>query len=167
MKNIFLAVAAVVVVSAAGFTTPAAALSCAQPVVDEETIQNASAIFEGVVTAERKMVGGEQDEDVVQKLDATATYTFQVTRPWKGVAKGSVVQVARNTYWGDGFAMGQPYLVFGTHPKEGEPLTAELCGPTVPLQYAEGYKAALAQFFEDRPKTETAIPAPPQDAPAQ
>lgn len=167
MKRLFLCAAAAIVVSAAGFATPAAALSCAQPVVNEETIQNASAIFEGVVTGERKLVGGEQDEDVVQKLDATATYTFQVTRAWKGVAKGSVVQVARNTYWGDGFAMGQPYLVFGTHPKEGAPLTAELCGPTVSLQFAEAYKEALVQYFEDRPKNETVIPEPPQAGYAQ
>lgn len=165
MKRLFLCAAAAVVVSATAFVTPAAALSCAQPVVDEETIQNASAIFEGVVTGERKLVGGEQDEDVVQKLEATATYTFQVTRAWKGVAKGSVVHVARNTYWGDGFTMGQPYLVFGTHPKEGAPLTAELCGPTIALQYAAPYKEALAQFYEDRPKA--VIPDPPQTGHAQ
>lgn len=166
MKNIFFGAAAAALVLLPVFATPASALSCAQPVVNEETIQNASAIFEGVVTAERKMVGGEQD-DVVQKLEKTATYTFQVTRAWKGVAKGSVVEVQRNTYWGDGFAMGQPYLVFGTHRKEGSPLTAELCGPTVPLQYAEPYKQVLAQYYEGRPKLETALPDAPDAAPRQ
>ena len=108
-----------------------------------------------------------EQDDVVQKLEKTATYTFQVTRAWKGVAKGSVVEVQRNTYWGDGFAMGQPYLVFGTHRKEGSPLTAELCGPTVPLQYAEPYKQVLAQYYEGRPKLETALPDAPDAAPGQ
>lgn len=161
MKSIFLCTAIAAFAALTSFASPAAALSCAQPVVNEETIQNASAIFEGVVTAERKMVGGEQ-EDVVEKLDATATYTFQVTRAWKGVAKGSIVQVQRNTYWGDGFAMGQPYLVFGTHRKEGAPLIAELCGPTVPLQYAGPYKEVLAQYYEGRPKAETVLPVTPE-----
>jgi len=148
MKHIFLP-AAFVALLLPFFATPVAALSCAPPVVDEDTIRNASAIFEGVVTAERKLVGGEQD-DVVEKLEKTATYTFQVTRAWKGVAKGSVVEVQRNIYWGDGFTMGQPYLVFGTHRKEGGALTAALCGPTVPLQYAEPFRQILMQYYEGR-----------------
>lgn len=161
MKNVFPGAAAAALIVLASFAAPAAALSCAPPVVNEETIQNAAVIFEGVVTAERKMVGGEQ-EDVVEKLEATATYTFQVTRAWKGVAKGSVVQVQRNTYWGDGFDMGQAYLVFGTQGKEGAPLTAGLCGPTVLLQQAGPYKEALAQYYEGRPKTETVMPVEPE-----
>jgi len=162
MKNAFFATAVATLVMLPVFATPAAALSCAPPVVNEETIQDASAIFEGVVTAERKMVGGDE-EDVVEKLEKTATYTFQVTRAWKGVAKDSIVEVQRNIYWGDGFAMGQPYLVFGTHRKEDGPLTAALCGPTVLLQYAEPFKQVLVQYYEGRSTVlETGLPdAPP------
>lgn len=125
---------------------PAAfALSCAQPQVNAAVIGETDVIFEGVVTGEKRMVGGEE-EDVTVKLDKTASFTFQVTRSWKGVQKGDVLTIGRNTYWGDGFQMGQPYLVFASRDKDNV-LTAELCGPTVPLQYAGAYKQALESYF--------------------
>lgn len=127
-------------------STPAQALSCAQPKVDAEMIAATDVIFEGVVTGERRMVGGEED-DVTVKLQKTATFTFQVTRGWKGVGKGAVLTIGRNTYWGDGFQMGQPYLVFASRSEKDNMLTAALCGPTVPLQYADAYKKVLAEHY--------------------
>lgn len=129
-----------------GASNAAQALSCAQPKVDSEMISTTDVIFEGVVTGEKRMVGGEE-EDVTVKLDKTASFTFQVTRSWKGVQKGDVLTIGRNTYWGDGFQMGQPYLVFASRSAKDNGLTAELCGPTVPLQYAGAYKQALKSYF--------------------
>jgi hypothetical protein len=166
MKNIFFCAGAATLAMLTVWVTPASALSCAKPVMSEDIIQSASAIFEGVVTAERKMVGGDES-DVIKKMDKTATYTFQVTRAWKGVAKDSFVKVQRNDYWGDGFIIGQPYLVFGTSDKEGGPLTAEVCGPTVPLQYAEPYQKALAQYYAGRPQIEGFLPARPETPSAE
>lgn len=144
MRSIFLALAAVVMFGVSA--TPALALSCAQPKVNEDIIDHSSAIFEGVVIAEKKT-----DADVVpgskSSLDNGVVYTFEVTRGYKGAEAGNKLEVTRNIYWGDGFTMGQAYLVFAVRQGHNGYLVSDLCGPTTGLAYADEYRKVLDIHF--------------------
>lgn len=116
------------------FSTPAFALSCAEPVMNAQAVANAQAIFEGTVV--------EADEnafpsDSVRKdaMGKSGLYTFRVTKAWKGVQEGDMVKIRRNTYWGDGFVKDADYLIVAETQTDGV-LVAGLCGLSMPLNHA-------------------------------
>ncbi len=127
---------AVLRVSAPG---SAYALSCVPPVMNESVVEGADVIFEGVTGKGRRLTRAE-----AAALDAAGhttlgggitdlrVFDFTVTKGWKGAADGRVIQVLRNTYWGDSFAGAGPYLVVGERVSDGLYL-APLCGNTMYL----------------------------------
>ena len=131
-----------VVFCAVFWPAAAHALSCAPPRVDAQTVGAATAIFEGVVTGERR-------EDAAirpgteEALGKDVTFTFLVSKGWKGATEGETLTVRRNIYWGDGFRMGQAYFVFAEGKDKDGVLTAGLCGPTTALEYAEPLRGML------------------------
>ncbi len=128
------------------FFAPATAhaLSCAPPQYTKQSVDNAAAIFEGVVVGDRR-------DDVNVKpgqeaaLDKSVSYSFLVSRAWKGVTDGETVVVRRNIYWGDGFQMGGTYLVFAERRDADGVLVAGLCGLTGGLEYAGETRKFLAE----------------------
>jgi len=128
-RPLFAAFAAAFLLAAA--PQPAQALSCAPVEVNQEYISRAAAVFEGVVTAERKM--DPNDKNVAH----SAVFTFRVTKGWKDVAEGDSVEVSRNILWDGGFKMGKAYLVFAESRGADGVLVSGLCGPTQELLHAE------------------------------
>lgn len=122
------------------------ALSCAPPVLNAQAIDTSDLIFEGTVTGEKD--ASEQDS----KMGPTKIFTFSVTKAWKGTESGAVVEVARNTYWGDGFAKETPYLVFAHNDKSGTAV-AGLCGLSQRVQHADKALEYLDKHFADRAGT--------------
>ena len=58
-----------------------------------------------------------------------------MTRGWKGAAAGQNVDILFNTYWGDGFAAGDAYLVVSPQ-RVGTLFWAPLSGHTIDMRYA-------------------------------
>ena len=126
------------------FHAPGAALarSCLPPTMDAAAVRNAAVIFEGVAGHRRALSRAE-----AAVLDAAGmvaegggianlgVFEFTVIRGWKGAAAGQKIRVVRNTYWGDGFDMGQAYLVVGDR-RIDDLYVAPLCGNTVHLRFA-------------------------------
>ena len=117
-------------------------LSCAVPRLDETAINAAIMIFEGTAGPKRKLTAGETR--AVRKhglasigggAEDLKVYSFVVTRGWKGAATGQAVDVLINTYWGDGFAEGETYLVVSPQ-QVGNLLSSPLCGHTGNLKLA-------------------------------
>ncbi len=121
------------------------ALSCAPPVMTEETMMAAAVIFEGTVTASE-----ETDEQPASKGmgGKSGLYTFTVKSAWKGVKAGDSVTVLRNTYWGDGFSKDVDYLVVAH--KNGEQLEAHLCGLSMQLDQAAKPLEFLKKHIKDK-----------------
>lgn len=107
------------------------ALSCVEPVMDEQAIESAAAIFEGTVVA----VQSEMSRDNPSKMDVSGVYAFKVTKAWKGVEEGATVEIGRNIYWGDGFKEGVEYLIVAESEQNGM-LVAGLCGLSGRLEHA-------------------------------
>ena len=133
-----------IVVAALGLVLSGAAFarSCVRPSLDETAVAAAVVIFEGIAGPKRLL--GIRERAVV-RTDAIVTkggrtedlraYGFMVTRGWKGATRGQSVDVLFNTYWGDGFAEGESYLVVS--PRQVENLVwAPLCGHTIDVRHA-------------------------------
>lgn len=142
-----------IVVLALGVFSPGAAfgLSCMPPRMDETVIDAAVMIFEGITGPKRLL--NYRERATVRKhgfiqagggIGDLRVYGFTVTRGWKGVATGQSVNVLFNTYWGDGFAAGEAYLVVSPQ-QVGALFAAPLCGSTANLKYAtdNGFLATL------------------------
>ncbi|MBW7911973.1 MAG: hypothetical protein H3C49_11985 [Alphaproteobacteria bacterium] len=141
-RQMFAATAAAVFL----FLAPAAAhaLSCAPPQHTKHSVDNAAAIFEGVVVGDRRADANIKPGDAAA-LDKTVSFSFLVSRAWKGVTDGETVVVRRNVYWGDGFQMGGTYLVFAERRDADGVLVAGLCGLTGGLEYAGETRKFLAE----------------------
>lgn len=118
------------------------ALSCAPPRLDSASVASAAAIFEGVVTGDRREDTSIQPGTEAAR-DKNVTFTFLVSKSWKGVTEGETVTVRRNIYWGDGFQMGKAYLVFAETRDDTGVLVAGLCGLTTAVEYAESAREML------------------------
>ena len=136
-----------IVVAALGLFLPGAAfgLSCARPILDEPAIDAAIVIFEGTSGPKRSLDLLERTGVRIRPLEARGgtiedlrVYSFTVTRGWKGVAKGQSVDVLFNSYWGDGFAEGEAYLVVSPQ-QVGNLYWAPLCGHTIDLRHAADF----------------------------
>ncbi len=133
-----------IVVAALGLFLPGAAfgLSCARPSLDETAIDAAIMIFEGTAGPKRSLNFRERAVVRMHAIEAKGgriedlkVYSFTVTRGWKGAATGQSVDVLFNSYWGDGFAEGEAYLV--VCPRQvGNLFWAPLCGHTIDMRYA-------------------------------
>ncbi len=133
-----------IVVVALGLFSPGAAfgLSCARLSLDETAIDAAIMIFEGTAGPKRTLDFRERQavrrHGFNTKGGGTGdlrVYGFAVTRGWKGAATGQSVDVLFNTYWGDGFAEGEAYLVVSPR-RVGSLFWAPLCGHTIDMRYA-------------------------------
>lgn len=144
--------------------TPAHALSCEPPQLTPHTLQSSAAIFEGVVVADRR-----DDVNIVpgseEALDKNVSYSFLVSKSWKGVTDGETVTVRRNIYWGDGFHMGKAYLVFAERKDQEGVFLSGLCGLTTELEHAGNYQQWLAANLPATVPAETPG-IPPQVPPA-
>lgn len=133
------------------------ALSCAPAQLTPHAADSAAAIFEGVVVGDRRadvnIVPGSQEA-----LEKNVTYSFLVSKAWKGVTDGETVAVRRNIYWGDGFRMGQAYLVVAERRDRDSVLLSGLCGLTKPLAGAAEEQAWLAAHMP-APVPVEAVPA--------
>jgi hypothetical protein len=110
--------------------------------MDEVVVEGAAVIFEGVAGHRRALSRAE-----AAVLDAAgivaegggianlSVFEFTVIRGWKGAAAGQKIRVVRNTYWGDGFDMGEAYLVVGDRQID-DLYVAPTCGNTVHLRFA-------------------------------
>ena len=133
-----------IVVAALGLFLPGAAfgLSCARPSLDETAIDAAIMIFEGTAGPKRSLDFRERAVVRMHTIEAKGgttedlrVYSFTVTRGWKGATTGQSVDVLFNSYWGDGFAEGEAYLV--ASPRQvGNLFSAPLCGHTIELRHA-------------------------------
>ena len=134
----------VVVVAALGLFLPGAAfgLSCARPSLNETAINAAIMIFEGTAGPNRSLDFLERVALRMHAIEAIGgrtvdlrVYSFKVTQGWKGAATGQRVDVLFNSYWGDGFAEGEAYLVVSPR-QVGNLFWAPLCGHTIDLGHA-------------------------------
>lgn len=116
------------------------ALSCAPPVLNAQAVDTSDLIFEGTVTDEKEASVQES------KMGPTKIFTFSVTKAWKGTESGAVVEVARNTYWGDGFAKETTYLVVASKDKSGAAV-AGLCGLSQRVEHADKALEFLDKHF--------------------
>ena len=121
----------------------ASALSCARPSLNRAAVWDAVAIFEGTAGRKRDLMPKEEAavrrtafKGKVAGTPHLKVYAFTVTRSWKGVDAGQRVEVLFNTYWGDGFAEGEDYLVVSPQ-RAGALFWAPLCGHTVERGHAE------------------------------
>jgi len=127
---------AVILLTACLYTPPVLALSCAPPRITNELLEATPIFFEGTVIKSRDLT---QDESTSLKtknvgfkggeLKDVRVYILKVVGNVKGVKKGQMVNVLRNTYWGDGFTIGQRYMVFPTT-RYNNLYKAALCGPS-------------------------------------
>jgi len=133
-----------IVVAALGLVLPGAAvgLSCARPSLDETAIEAAIMIFEGTAGPKRSLDSRERAAVRLHAIEGRGggaedvrVYRFTVTRGWKGAASGQSVDILFNSYWGDGFAEGEAYLVVSPR-HVGNLFWAPLCGHTIDLKYA-------------------------------
>ena len=133
-----------IAVAVLGLLLPSAAfgLSCARPSLDEAAIDAAVVIFEGTAGPKRSL--DSRDEavvrpDVIEAMGGSIkdlrVYSFTVTQGWKGATAGQSVDVLFNTYWGDGFAEGEAYLVVSPR-QVGTFFWAPLCGHTIDMRAA-------------------------------
>jgi hypothetical protein len=135
-----------IVVAVLGLLLPSAAygLSCARPSLDEAAIDAAVVIFEGTAgpkrsldSRERAVIRTDALEAIGGSLKDLGVYSFTVTQGWKGATAGQSVEVLFNTYWGDGFAEGEAFLVVS--PRQAANLFwAPLCGHTIDMRTAAG-----------------------------
>lgn len=140
-----------------GYAAPAQALSCIEPQLTRQSVENAAAIFEGVVVGDRRPdMRIREGEDAA--LDQNVTYSFLVSKAWKGVTEGETVAVSRNIYWGGSFYMGAAYLVFAEGRDENGLLQVRLCGLTTSLENAAQLQAALPALLQAQVPAST----PPQ-----
>jgi hypothetical protein len=133
-----------IVVAALGLLLPGSAfgLSCASPSLDETAIDAAVMIFEGTAGPKRSLDSRERAAVRIHAIEGKGggsedlrVYSFTVTHSWKGAAEGQSVDVLINSYWGDGFAEGEAYLVVS--PKQvGNLFWSPLCGHTIDVRYA-------------------------------
>ena len=145
-------VLAVLRVSAPG---SAYALSCVPPVMNESVVESAAIIFEGVAGPRRRLSRAEaavlDAANVIAEgggIENLRVFEFTVTKGWKEATKGQRIQVLRNTYWGDGFAAEESYLMLADR-RIGDIYLAPLCGPTVYLRSAaaSGHLKALERLI--------------------
>ena len=136
--------AIVVVVLSLLLPSAAFGLSCARPSLDEAAIDAAVVIFEGTAGPKRALDSREEAvirpdalEAIGGSLKDLRVYSFTVTHGWKGATAGQSVEVLFNTYWGDGFAEGEAFLVVS--PRQVANLFwAPLCGHTIDMRTAAG-----------------------------
>jgi hypothetical protein len=133
-----------IAVAVLGLLLPSAAsgLSCARSSLDEATIDSAVVIFEGTAgpkrspdSREKAAIRGHAIEAMGGGTKDLRVYSFTVTRGWKGATAGQSVDVLFNSYWGDGFAEGEAYLVVSPR-QVGSLFWAPLCGHTIDMRYA-------------------------------
>ncbi len=133
-----------IVVLALGLLLPGAAfgLSCARPSLDETAIDAAVMIFEGTAGPKRSLDFRERANVRMHTIEAKGrgtedlrVYSFTVTLGWKGAASGQSVDVLFNSYWGDGFAEGEAYLVVSPQ-QVGNLFWSPLCGHTIDVRHA-------------------------------
>ncbi len=117
-------------------------LSCARPSLNEVAIDAATMIFEGIAGPKRLLGSRERANVRMQTLGSKGgttedlrVYSFTVTRGWKGTTTGQSVDVLFNTYWGDGFAEDEAYLVVSTR-QVGNLAWAPLCGHSIDMMHA-------------------------------
>ncbi len=117
-------------------------LSCARPILDEPAIETAVTIFEGIAGPKRSLSFRERAIVRIRALKgrggstkALRVYSFTVTQGWKGATVGQSVDVLFNTHWGDGFTMGEAYLVVSPQ-QVGNLFWSPLCGHTIDVKYA-------------------------------
>ncbi len=117
-------------------------LSCARPNLDETTIKSAVLIFEGIAGPKRSL---DRRERTAVRLHAIKgkggtikdlrVYRFSVIHGWKGTSTGQNIDILFNSYWGDGFAAGETYLV--VNPQQiGKLFWSPLCGHTIDVNHA-------------------------------
>lgn len=133
-----------IAVAVLGLLLPSATfgLSCARPSLDQAAIDAAVVIFEGTAGSKRSLDSREKAvirTDVIEAIGGSLkdlrVYSFTVTQGWKGATAGQSVEVLFNTYWGDGFAEGEAYLVVSPQ-QVGSLFWAPLCGHTIDMRTA-------------------------------
>lgn len=118
----------------------AMALSCVAPAFNADIIAQTDLIFEGKAT---EII--EQREDKANELSKSALFKFSIDMLWAGdLTEGDVI-IERNIYWGDGFQLGESYLVVAQ--KQENQYVAGICGNTTPLHYAEEKLKILNDVF--------------------
>lgn len=109
------------------FSSVAFALSCAEPQVNQQSIDNADAIFIGTVTKVGDKPGAE--------MLAPTLYEFTITKSYKGVTEGDTVTIGRVAYYGDKFAENTSYIIFARK-NLNDVLMSDLCGLSVQTEFA-------------------------------
>lgn len=117
------------------------ALSCMPVAWDANAIASADLIFEGSVTA------AEPITITKDSLEKNVRYEFAVQKLWKGKLPWSLnqINIIRNTYWGDGFTVGDSYLVTAIKTDIG--YVVPLCRESTPLDQAADKIKVLEQIL--------------------
>ena len=122
----------------------ACALDCTAPVMSQEAFDASAAVFEGEAQEGRELSAQElqafREAGIATntkggELAEMRAYTFVVLKAHKGGLSEETVEVARNIYWGDGFAAGGGYLIVSPQ-KVGGLYLAPLCGHSISLDRA-------------------------------
>ena len=117
-------------------------LSCARPNLTEAVIKSSVLIFEGTAGPKRPLNLRERGAVTLSAIKGKGgtikdlrVYRFTVTHGWKGTSTGETVDLLFNSYWGDGFAEGEAYLVVSPQ-QIGRLFWSPLCGHTIDLDFA-------------------------------
>jgi hypothetical protein len=118
------------------------ALSCAQPKLDEATIKNSVAVFEGVAGNKHSLTWQQKASVKMDRLtgrfagvENLSVYDFRVTKNWEGVTAGQTVTILFNTTWGDNYVPGSYFLIVSPQQIGGMYWTP-LCGNSIDLEWA-------------------------------
>jgi hypothetical protein len=111
--------------------------------LDETTITNAVAVFEGVAGTKHNLT--RQQKTSVKKdtptgrfagVENLSVYEFTVTKNWKGVATGQTVSILFNTTWGDNYLPDGNFLIVSPQ-QISDMYWTPLCGNSIDLEWAQ------------------------------
>jgi len=112
------------------------ALSCAAPIFDKSSIENAKVIFQGRLIS-KENVNKSPLKALAEKLgfkggdvNNMKIFTLSVEKAWKGTKKGDEIKILRNTYWGDGVPVDTDVLVVASE-AVGDAYNAPLCSNVI------------------------------------
>lgn len=128
MRRLVGLVAATLILGAAAVATsdvPAQACSCVQ-ISDQESLESADVVFEGVATSRSESSGGEHTGSYVWTFDVDRLFKGQVTDP-QDVSAG-----ASGSSCGVSFELQTAYRVYASR-SESSSLTTHLCSATTKL----------------------------------
>lgn len=151
LKRIFSCLAIVFVLT---LPSNAWALSCAAPIFNKSSIDNALIIFQGRLIR-KENVSKSPLKALAENLGFKGgdvhnmkIFTLSVDKAWKGAKKGDEIKILRNTYWGDGIPVDTDVLVVASE-AVGDAYNAPLCSNVIMYAaHAQKELKLITEYFQ-------------------